>query len=201
MIELKNVDIGYDKVIISDINLKFQNKCYAILGESGKGKTTLLKSIANLIPVIKGNILKDEMPVLPAGKNGIYMVHQSYTNFLWLTCLENVLISRKVKKKLSYSDVLDAKEILYKVGLEKNENMYPSQLSGGMNQRLALARTLYAQPKTILMDEPLSALDGGTRKKMQDLILEYQRDFNPTILLVTHSKEEAEILSNEIVKL
>lgn len=202
MIELNKLSTGYsrDKPLLKDFNYKFDVKIYGVLGESGCGKTTLLRTVAGLIKPIDGQVLVDGNIVTKASKNNIYMMHQNYTSFDWLKCLDNVLIAKKIRGKLEEKDVAEAKELLSLVGLNKSMEKYPKQLSGGMRQRLALARTLFANPDVVLMDEPLSALDSCTRNKMQNLIVEQHQKSNNTIIMVTHSKEEAKKMCDVIIE-
>ena len=115
--------------------------------------------------------------------------------------LDNILIAKQVKGQVTEEDIVQAKEMLNLVGLAGNEEKYPKQLSGGMRQRLALARTLFMNPDIILMDEPLSALDMETRIQMQDLILKEQKENNSTIIMITHSRKEAEKMCDVIIEL
>ena len=202
MIELHNLHTGYsrDKHLIKNFNYQFDAKIYGILGESGCGKTTLLRTIAGLIKPLSGSVVVNGELITKASKNNIYMMHQNYTSFDWLNCLDNVLIAQKVKGRINSSHVDMAKEMIRVVGLEGSEEKYPKQLSGGMRQRLALARTLFMNPDIILMDEPLSALDIGTREKMQDLIINQHIETNNTIIMVTHSKEEAKKMCDMIIE-
>lgn len=202
MIEVKDLCIGYsrDKPLLKDFNYKFESKIYGILGHSGCGKTTLLRTIAGLTKPLSGEVLIDGSPVGKAGQNGVYMMHQNYTSFDWLRCIDNVLIAKKVKGKLNGEDIDKAVHMLSLVGLEGHEDKFPKQLSGGMRQRLALARTLFTDPKIILMDEPLSALDNITRTQMQDLILKVHKETENIIVMVTHSQEEANKMCDKIIK-
>ena len=202
MIELYKLSTGYsrDKPLLKDFKYKFDAKIYGVLGESGCGKTTLLRTVAGLIKPIDGQVLVDGNIVTKASKNNIYMMHQNYTSFDWLKCLDNVLIAKKIRGKLEEKDVAEAKELLSLVGLNKSMEKYPKQLCGGMRQRLALARTLFANPDVVLMDEPLSALDSCTRNKMQNLIVEQHQKSNNTIIMVTHSKEEAKKMCDVIIE-
>lgn len=203
MIELKNLTTGYtrDKPLKKDFTYTFEdNKIYGILGESGCGKSTLLKTIAGLIYPLNGEIYVDGKILKKASKNDIYMMHQNYTCFDWLTCLDNILITEKVKhKRITEETKNNALKWLEKVGLSEHANKYPTQLSGGMRQRLALARTLYMKPNIILMDEPLSALDENTRADMQKLILDIHNETHNTIIMITHSKNEANKMCDEIL--
>ena len=122
-------------------------------------------------------------------------------SFDWLDCLRNVLISKEIKGKINENDVTDAIHMLHLVGLSEHQHKYPKQLSGGQRQRLALARTLFMNPEVVLMDEPLSALDTNTRKKMQDLIIKQHKEIKNTIIMVTHSREEAERMCDVIIEL
>lgn len=186
MIKLNSLVVGYDKPLCSEINILFDNnKIYGIIGESGKGKSTILKTICGFVRPIKGNVFCDS-------KDKIYLMNQNYTNFDWMNCYKNVAIARKVESKEEIEYLLE------RVGLSQHKEKYPSQLSGGMNQRLALARVLYKNPTHILMDEPLSALDEKTRKDMQSLIAEFKYRNKNTIIMVTHSLEEAKLLCDKI---
>lgn len=203
MIKLNNLCTGYsrDRPLLRNFNYEFDNKIYGILGESGCGKTTLLKTIAGLMNPLDGEILVDNEKLQKANKNNIYMLHQNYTSFDWMDCLENILIAKKIKGTVNESDIKKAISILKRVGLGNYLKKYPKQLSGGQRQRLALARTLYMDPQIILMDEPLSALDESTRTDMQNMIMEIHRLLNNTIIMVTHSKNEANKMCDVIINL
>lgn len=197
MIKVNDVSIGYNSLVIrNNLNYTFeQDKIYGILGKSGIGKTTFLKTIAGLLNPIKGTI-----EVEKGLKRSIYMMHQSYTCFNWLTCLDNILITERVKYNAITKDLkFKARQALIDVGLLEYIDKYPSQLSGGQRQRLALARILFTSPKVILMDEPLSALDEITREYMQDLILDVHKETHNTIIMVTHSLNEAKRMCDEII--
>lgn len=197
--DIKNLHVQYDNNVVFDkLNLQFMdNNINCIVGKSGVGKSTLLKCIAGLMKY-KGDILTDQKKI---DTKDVFMMHQSYTNFPWLSCLNNVLFPIRINKKPTSFEVQNAINILNKVGLSNNINDFPNQLSGGMQQRLALARTILIKPKILLMDEPLSALDNITRSQMQNLILDLHNETNNTIILVTHSIEEANLLGDNIVKL
>ncbi len=202
MIELKDLTVGYtrDIPLISDINYTFEdNKIYGILGKSGYGKSTLLKTIAGLQKPLRGEVIIDNKQVKNARTSGAYMMFQNYTCFDWLKCLDNVLIAQRVKGSVTDQDIVNAKRWLAAVGLGNDLDKYPTQLSGGMKQRLALARTLFMNPKVVLMDEPLSALDEKTRLTMQDLIVEDHKHDKNIIIMITHSHEEAERICDVVI--
>lgn len=201
MIVLDNITTGYNvnHPLLENYSKTFNNKIYGILGESGCGKTTLLRTIAGLTKPIKGSILIDGQEVNEV-QNDVYMLHQNYTSFDWMDCMRNVLIAKEIKGKIEDNDIVLAEKMLYEVGLSEHKHKYPRQLSGGQRQRLALARTLFMKPKILLMDEPLSALDPETRINMQDLILKMHKEINNTIIIVTHSPEEARKMCDEIIK-
>ena len=203
MIVVNNLYTGYERAspLLKGFNYQFDNKIYGILGESGCGKTTLLRTIAGLTKPLSGEVLIDGVKVTKPNKSGIYMLHQNYTSFDWLTCIDNVLIAKKIQGNVTDEDINNAKQMLEIVKLSEAIDKYPRQLSGGMRQRLALARTLFMNPKIILMDEPLSALDGQTRNEMQNLILDIHKKTENTILMITHSIDEAEKMCDKIIKL
>lgn len=202
MIELKNLSIGYsrDTPLMTDVNYVFDdNKIYGILGKSGYGKSTLLKTISGLLKPISGEVIINKNVVRNARTSEAYMMFQNYTCFDWLKCLDNVLIAKKVHDSITMTDIQNAKKWLNAVGLGNDLNKYPTQLSGGMKQRLALARTLFMNPKVVLMDEPLSALDEKTRTAMQNLIIEDHKHDKNIIIMVTHSHEEAEKVCDVVI--
>lgn len=198
MIKLDNVSIGYNSLVIrNNLNYTFnENKIYGILGESGIGKTTFLKTIAGLLKPLSGTLTINKNV-----KDSVYMMHQAYTCFDWLSCIDNILITEKIMYHKITKEIRErAKKALADVGLKGYEKYSPAQLSGGQRQRLALARTLFVSPKVVLMDEPLSALDKDTRKSMQDLILNIHKETHNTIIMVTHSTDEANRMCDEIIK-
>lgn len=194
MITLNDLVVGYKQPLIKPLSYTFESgKIYGVLGKSGCGKSTLLKTIAKMHKPISGNVKKDD-------NHQIYMMHQRYTNFNWLTCLGNVLIAERNRRKRKELEPI-AKQVLEQVGLGEYLDRYPTELSGGMQQRLALARVLFVEPNYLLMDEPLSALDDVTRSKMQQLIMDIHNETNNTIIMVTHSVDEAAKMCDQIIQL
>lgn len=194
MITLNNLVVGYERPLMKPLNYKFEDgKIYGVLGKSGCGKSSLLRSIARMNKPLGGQVVNQR-------KDQIYMMHQKYTNFNWLTCLDNVLIAERNKRKRKELRQ-KAIEVLQKVGLGEYLDRYPTELSGGMQQRLALARVLFVRPSILLMDEPLSALDDITRVKMQQLIMDTHKETGNTIIMVTHSVDEARKMCDQIINL
>ena len=167
------------------------------LGPSGCGKSTILKAVAGLLPPTEGQVLVDGKLVTDVGRDR-GMVFQAYTSFGWLTVRENVEYGLKLKGvgKSERRKVSD--KILESVGLADFAARYPKDLSGGMKQRVAIARTLVNNPRVVLMDEPFGALDPQTRWGMQSLLLDISRTENNTILFVTHDVSEAVYLGDTI---
>ncbi|HKY44454.1 MAG TPA: ABC transporter ATP-binding protein [Pyrinomonadaceae bacterium] len=167
------------------------------LGPSGCGKSTILKAVAGLLAPTEGEILVDGQPVTDVGRDR-GMVFQAYTSFGWLTVRENVEYGLKLQGmgKSERRKISDA--ILKEVGLADFVDRYPKDLSGGMKQRVAIARTLVNKPRVVLMDEPFGALDPQTRWGMQSLLLDISRAENNTIVFVTHDVSEAVYLADTI---
>jgi len=166
------------------------NDFIAILGPSGCGKSTLLRIVAGLETPSTGRVLLDGQPVeRPGPDRG--MVFQSYTLFPWLTVRQNILFGTR-------STAAKAEALMRQVGLQGFENHFPKQLSGGMQQRTALARALANDPKILLLDEPFGALDNQTRALMQELLLDIWEADRKTVLFVTHDIDEAIFLANRV---
>lgn len=165
------------------------------LGPSGCGKSTILKAIAGLMPPTKGEVFVDDEKITDVGRDR-GMVFQAYTSFAWLTVRQNVEYGLKLQgvKKDKRRELSDA--IIKQVGLADFTNRYPKDLSGGMKQRVAIARTLINNPRVVLMDEPFGALDPQTRWGMQSLLLDISHKENNTIIFVTHDVSEAVYLAD-----
>jgi NitT/TauT family transport system ATP-binding protein len=167
------------------------------LGPSGCGKSTILKAIAGLLPPDEGRIELLGKPVGPPGRER-GMVFQAYTSFAWLTVRENVEYGLRIAGVPAAERRTRAEEMLKSVGLAEYADAYPKALSGGMKQRVAIARTLLNSPQVLLMDEPFGALDPNTRWGMQGLVLDMLRRINNTVLFVTHDVSEAIYLADTI---
>jgi ABC-type nitrate/sulfonate/bicarbonate transport system ATPase subunit len=167
------------------------------LGPSGCGKSTILKAVAGLLPPTKGEVLVDGDPVLGVGKDR-GMVFQAYTSFGWLTVRQNVEYGLKLQGISSDERRAEAMKYLKAVGLADFADRYPKDLSGGMKQRVAIARTLINRPRVVLMDEPFGALDPQTRWGMQGLLLDVSKREDNTILFVTHDVSEAVYLADTV---
>ena len=168
-----------------------------LLGPSGCGKSTLLRMIAGLDQADTGEVLVNEAPVHGPGKDR-GMVFQKYTSFPWLTVAGNIAYGLKINGVPESQRKQTVAQLVQAVGLSGFENAYPETLSGGMQQRVAIARTLAVRPAVILMDEPFGALDAQTRSEMQQLLLKVWDETASTILFVTHDVEEAVYLADRI---
>jgi len=170
-----------------------------LLGPSGSGKSTLLRIAGGLIHPDQGRIIFDGR-VLSEPQADIGFVFQSNNLMPWRTVLENVLLPLEIEgRTLDASQIERAHELLAVVGLEGFERAYPKHLSGGMAQRVVLARTLIQQPKLLLMDEPFGALDAMTRERMNLELLRVHHMQQVTVLMVTHSIPEAVFLADRII--
>jgi ABC-type nitrate/sulfonate/bicarbonate transport system ATPase subunit len=170
----------------------------AILGPSGCGKSTLLRIVAGLDRPTTGTVTLDGVPVTePGADRG--MVFQSYTLFPWLTVAENIEFGPRERGVAAAERRAIADTLMRQVGLTQFANHYPKQLSGGMQQRAALARALANDPKVLLLDEPFGALDHQTRSLMQELLLSIWEQHRKTVLFVTHDIEEAVFMANRVL--
>src|SRR5215467_5810180 len=168
-----------------------------LLGPSGCGKSTLLRLIAGLDRADSGEVLVNERPVSGPGKDR-GMVFQKYTSFPWLTVAGNIAYGLKINGVSTEQSKETVAQLIQAVGLSGFENAYPETLSGGMQQRVAIARTLALRPSVILMDEPFGALDAQTRSEMQQLLLKVWDETASTILFLTHDVEEAIYLADRM---
>jgi NitT/TauT family transport system ATP-binding protein len=168
-----------------------------LLGPSGCGKSTILRLIAGLDRPDKGQVLVNGKPVTGPGRDR-GMVFQKYTSFPWLSVADNVAYGMRINGAPAAEQAKTVKHLLDAVGLSAFAKAYPDTLSGGMQQRVAIARTLAVRPQIILMDEPFGALDAQTRGEMQELLLRIWDETASTVLFVTHDVEEALYLADRI---
>jgi len=174
------------------------NDFVTIVGPSGCGKSTLLRLIAGLDQPTTGRILLNGIPVSEPGPDR-GMVFQSYTLFPWLTVADNIAFGLREKGTPAHWRTAIVREWLVRIDLVSFEHHYPKQLSGGMQQRTAIARALANDPAILLLDEPFGALDNQTRALMQELLLDIWERERKTVLFVTHDIEEAIFLASRVV--
>jgi NitT/TauT family transport system ATP-binding protein len=179
-----------------DFNVN-DNDFVTVLGPSGCGKSTLLRIVAGLERTSTGRVLLDGQPVDgPGADRG--MVFQSYTLFPWLTIAQNIRFGLRERGMGEAEQKERSDYFMAKVGLRGFENHFPKQLSGGMQQRTAIARALANDPKILLLDEPFGALDNQTRVLMQELLLGIWESAKKTVLFVTHDIDEAIFMANRV---
>lgn len=200
MIEIKGLNKSYDGLqVLNDVNLKIEDGQFvSIIGPSGCGKSTLINIISGLDGASDGEILIDGKKVDGTNTDRI-MVFQNAALFPWLNVFENVAFGLKNLTKSSEEIKLKVNEILKKVHLHKFKDKYPHQLSGGMKQRVSIARSIIMDPKILLMDEPFSALDEQTRMLLHNELQQIWMETKKTIIFVTHNIREAVKLSDRVV--
>ena len=200
MLELKKIRKSYEGIeVLKNINLKIEKgEIVSILGPSGCGKTTLLNLILGLTQVSEGRIIFDgeDITQMPMEKRGFNIVFQDYALFPNLNVYENIVYG--LKNKPNISTTKEVQDLINLLGLGKHLTKKIEELSGGQKQRTALARTLVMKPKILLLDEPLSALDGVIKESIKQKIKEIARDFKLTTIIVTHDPEEALTLSDKV---
>lgn len=205
-IEIKNLTLTYrdandSYVALENINLSVkEGEFVCIIGPSGCGKSSLLSVIEGLNKPSAGAVYIDGKEIKgPGSDRGV--VFQHYSLFPWLTAVGNIVFAMKQNKIKGSRKELEAiaKEYLVKVGLEDAFDKYPTQLSGGMQQRVAIARVLAANAEIFLMDEPFGAIDPKNRQELQELVGSLAREVKKTVLFVTHDIEEAILLADRII--
>jgi NitT/TauT family transport system ATP-binding protein len=189
---------GNPVAALDNVSLKVRDREFvALLGPSGCGKSTLLYLIGGFLPVEEGAIRVEDKPIVgPGPDRGI--VFQHFALFPWKTVSQNVLYGLEKQRLPREERMRRAREFIELVGLGGFEDSYPSQLSGGMKQRAAIARTLAIDPRILLMDEPFGALDAQTRSLMQAELLRIWQRSRKTVIFVTHDVQEAVFLAERI---
>jgi NitT/TauT family transport system ATP-binding protein len=203
IVELKGIGKTYETGVeaLRDVDLTFPaGKLTTLLGPSGCGKTTLLKIMGGLIPATTGEVWVKGRKVDGPGAERAF-VFQDFALLPWATVLRNVAFGLELRGVSREERYETARKYIAEVGLTGFESNYPHQLSGGMRQRVGLARALTVDADIILMDEPFSSVDEQTRRKFQEDLLDLLRHRQKTVLFVTHSIEEAAYLSDSIVLL
>lgn len=201
MLSLKNVKKSYDKTpVLKGISLDIEDgEIVSILGPSGCGKTTLLNLILGIVEADEGQILfnGEDLTDVPMEKRGFNIVFQDYALFPNLNVYQNITYGLRNRPGISTQEEVD--DLIRLLGLEEHLNKRIDQLSGGQKQRVALARTMVMKPKILLLDEPLSALDGVIKESIKDRIKTIAREYNLTTIIVTHDPEEALTLSDRVM--
>jgi NitT/TauT family transport system ATP-binding protein len=206
VINLENVEKRFtheeeEKTILENISLNVnKGEFLCIVGPSGCGKTTLLRMIAGLDFPTSGQIMESGNEISGPSRERGY-VFQQYSLFPWRDVLDNVAFGLEVEGLNKEEIYHKAREYLKMVGLSQYEKSYPRELSGGMKQRVAIARSLVNNPNVLLMDEPFSALDVNTRHKLQEELVRIWGDEQKTVIFVTHNVDEAVFLADRVVVL
>ena len=203
LIEFRNIVKSFDtQVVLKGINLDiYENEFVTLLGPSGCGKTTLLRILGGFLDADEGKVIFDNEDITdkPPYERELNTVFQKYALFPHLSVYENIAFGLKLKKMSK--DIIDQKvmKMLKLIGLEGYEDKNTTLLSGGQQQRVAIARALVNEPKVLLLDEPLAALDLKLRKEMQYELKRIQQEVGITFIFVTHDQEEALTMSDKIV--
>ncbi|WP_150267986.1 ABC transporter ATP-binding protein [Paenibacillus tepidiphilus] len=206
LVQLKGVTHAYlgDReatLAIEELNLTVdKGEFVSLVGPSGCGKTTLLSIISGLLQPSRGDVYVGGHPVLEPSAEIGYMLQQDYL-FPWRTILDNAVLGLELTGNLNEETRRRTLGLLKELGLEGKENAYPSELSGGMRQRVALVRTLATGPKLLLLDEPFSALDYQIKLQLEDLVAETLLRRGTTAILVTHDLAEAIAVSSRVILL
>jgi NitT/TauT family transport system ATP-binding protein len=204
VIQIKNVQkvfqgSGADVIALKDINLEIKDGQFVcLLGPSGCGKSTLLNAVAGFLLPSAGQILVHGVPVTAPGPDR-GMVFQEYALFPWMTIEDNITFGLRIRKESPEKIKTILRDLLEMLKLTEFAKRYPKDLSGGMRQRVAIARILALDSPILLMDEPFGALDSLTRRSLQDELLKVCARFKKTVLFVTHSIEEAIYLADRII--
>ncbi|WP_034917539.1 MULTISPECIES: taurine ABC transporter ATP-binding subunit [Erwinia] len=202
MLSVSHLTADYEgNLALNDINLSIDaGELLVVLGPSGCGKTTLLNLIAGFLPAASGTITLEGKPVTgPGAERGVVFQHEGLLP--WRNVVDNVAFGLQLAGMAKEARHEIARQMLKQVGLEGAEKKFIWQLSGGMRQRVGIARALAADPQLLLLDEPFGALDAFTREQMQELLLTLWRKSGKQVLLITHDIEEAVFLASELILL
>ena len=201
MLELEHIQKAFDGVpVLKDLSLQVEDgEIVSILGPSGCGKTTLLNIILGIVDADQGEIRYsgEDLTRTPMEKRGFNIVFQDYALFPNLNVQQNITYGLRNKPGISSREEVD--ELIDLLGLREHLDKRIDQLSGGQKQRVALARTLVMKPRILLLDEPLSALDGVIKESIKDRIKTIAREYHLTTIIVTHDPEEALTLSDRVI--
>ena len=201
MLELSHIQKSFDGVsVLKDISIQVEDgEIVSILGPSGCGKTTLLNIILGIVEADAGTIVYngEDLTRTVMEKRGFNIVFQDYALFPNLNVYQNITYGLKNKPGISSKE--EVEELIHLLGLEDHLNKRVDQLSGGQKQRVALARTMVMTPRILLLDEPLSALDGVIKESIKDRIKTIAREYHLTTIIVTHDPEEALTLSDRVL--
>ena len=201
-LQLKNINYAIGRLnIVKDINLAIkEHSFFSILGPSGAGKTTILRMITGALDPDSGDIILDGERInsVPMEKRQIAMVHQAKHLFPHMSVLENIQFGMRMRKMPKEKILAKTQELVRFFDMEAHLHKYPSQLSGGQAQLVALMRAVASEPRLLLLDEPFTGLDNNLRLYIRDYILRIHREFKMTILMITHDKEDAFFMSDQI---
>jgi NitT/TauT family transport system ATP-binding protein len=203
-VEFKDVGMKYHTLegeteALKDLSFTIEDsKFISLIGPSGCGKSTTLSLLAGLLSPTDGQVMIDGKEVMGINQKVGYMLQEDYL-FPWRSILDNVLLGLEIRGQLNDASRERARQLLADYGLGDFEDYYPTQLSGGMRQRVALARTLAIEPDILLLDEPFSALDYHTKLALEDEVAQILREEKKTVILVTHDIGEAIAMSDRVL--
>ncbi len=203
-LKLDNIDMIFfnkesENLVLKDITFEAKNEDFiAIVGPSGCGKSTILNIISGLIAPTFGSVYLDSQLIKDCNNKIAYMFQRDHL-FPWLTVWNNVTLGLKIQNKYTKSNIELIESLLKKYDLMDYKSYYPSEISGGMKQKVALIRTLSLNPELLLLDEPFSALDYQTRLKIGDEVYKIIKEEKKTAIMVTHDIPEAVSLSNKVL--